>query len=449
VKRGTGAAGAALLLGWAAARSWMFLPARHGFGSEARYGDMGEYLRVSRESVLSPSFYTDGKPFGYPLVLKLLGRHQELVLGTQFALSLLAWAALAIVAARCAGRRLQPLAFVAVLAFSLSWQVTQWDTLLGAESFSLSLFALLVAVLLLSLERLTFARGAGAAVVALAFTSLRDTNAVLAAFLLAGLGLFWFVRRRSLRPLALVAVGVACVALVASTTGQKRWQILVADQIGKRVEATPQQLAYFEAHGMPNQPGLSHLIYADTRRPLPNQVFLHDPRLKRFMRWFVPHARSTYYGFLLTHPGTAIVQPVKLFPRMLGSGGLTTYRNVRFRPLPEPFDSLVYPSSGNAVMRWELCLLGLLAIGTLVRAARARWLAPFLLVVLTLPLAIVVWDGEASEVARHSLLTQVSARLGVLLGCLLVLPELVPLGIRALSARVPRHVDRPVEAGQR
>lgn len=432
-----------LLLGlWSLARLWMFWPARHGFSAEARFGDMGEYLRISRLPLTSWQFYTEGKPFGYPLVLKLFGRHQELILGAQLGASLVAWAILAFVLARRVRPRWRFVAFVAVLGFSLSWQVAQWDTLLGTESFSLSLFALLVALLLLCFDEPTWARVAAMVPVALAFTALRDTNAVISAFALGGVGLFWFVRERSLRTVALIVCAVACVVLVASTTGEKRWQILVADQIGKRVESDPQQLAYFEAHGMPNQPKLSHLIFVDTRHTLPNQTFLDDPRLATFMAWFVPNARHTYYGYLLSHLGTAIVQPTKLLPRMLGDGGLTTYRNASFRPLPEPIDSFVYPSSGDSVLRWDACLLGLYAIGGLLGLVRRRWLAPLVLVGLTLPLAIVVWDGEASEVARHSLLTGVAARLALLTGAFLVVPELLAAAKRAVTASRSRSPAR-------
>jgi hypothetical protein len=59
----------------------------------------------------------------------------------------------------------------------------------------------------------------------------------------------------------------------------------------------------------------------------------------------------------------------------------------------------------------------LAAAGWLAWRGRARpvWLVPAVAVLIQLPHAAIVWNGDASEIARHALLVSVMTRLGLLM----------------------------------
>lgn len=415
---------AAVALLYAGVRLWMFWPARAGVGSPY-WWDAGEYLRVSHVSLLSTQFYTEHKPFGYPLVLKLFGRDLGAVVWMQLAVSVASWLFLASVAARRAKGRVASYGLVAtVLAFSCTWPVAQWDGTLLTESLSISAFAILIGVAYLAIAKPTAPIVASLLATALAFSSLRDANGAIAAvvvFLVAVASL----GRRNVRTTAYLVAGAAsCVLLVTLTTAPSRWQVLVADQIDKRVMLDPGALAYFRAHGMPTRANLSTVLYQNTRTPTvpfnPMASMRRDPRLTAFLPWFMQHGDATYRSYLIDHPGASLGVPTRRFPLILGDAGLSHYGPPGFRAPPRVLEHLFYPSSGSHLVLLELCIAALAALGLSRRISSRAWTLPLGLMLGALPLAILVWDGEPSEVPRHALLVGIGSRLALWFGCWLI-----------------------------
>lgn len=402
------------LAGYALVRVYVFWPGRSGVGAD-RYGDAGEYLRISHVPFLSTQFFTDHKPFGYPLFLKLLGGAAPTVAWAQLAISIVAWSVLAVLLAR---RAPSPVAraglFVSVLAFSTASPVAQWDPLMLTESLSLSLLALLVAALVCVVARPAPANVTLLVTGAVLFAGLRDTNGLLACALLV-VAAACSMRTSRTGAAVLVAVAVAAIALPTLTAAPRRWVILVGDQIGKRVVHQPEALHYFRTHGMPLPRGLSQMIFRDTRHPHPAATFERDPRLATFMPWFLAHGQQTFKAYLLSHPGASVAQPAAKLPLLLSADGLSTYRAPGFSA-PEAS----YLPSGRWLLALGAALAGLGLIGVLRGVAQRTWAAPFALLATSVPLAIVTWDGEPSEIPRHELVAAVDARLGLLAGVWLV-----------------------------
>ena len=428
-----GAAVAAVFAAGAALRVWQFWPARHGLGA-GRYGDAAEYARIARLPVLSVRFFTEHKPFGYPLFLAALGRDQSAVVWAQLALSVACWSFLAWVVARRVPRPAAPLAAASILLLSCAWPVAQWDTLVLTESLTLSLLATLVALGVLCLERPSGRRLAAVAAAAVALTSLRDASGAAAALLCLVLAAALAARRRRLAAVAALTA-VACVALVVTTSSVRRWEILVADQVGKGAAANPAELAYFRAHGMPAVPHLARIVFADTRSPLPAHTFLTDPRLERLVPWFLAHGRSTYEGWLLTHPSASLATPLERLPTLLGDTGLATYRAPGFRALTGSAGALAYPGEGGHMLELLLVVAGLASIALLRGAAGRELVLPLATAALAVPLAVLIWDGEPSEVARHMLLAGVAARTGALVAGWLAVAALYRRRTASAAAR--------------
>jgi hypothetical protein len=413
-----------LALLYAGVRLWMFWPARAGVGSP-HWWDAGEYLRVSHLSLLSTRFYTEHKPFGYPLVLKIFGQNQGAVVWMQLAVSVASWLFLAAVAARCVKGRNASYGVVAtILAFSCTWPVAQWDALLLTESPSISMLAILLGLACLTIARPT-ARLIGSLVLAaLVFSSLRDANGAIAAVVVLLVAIA-SLKPRGLRTTAyLVAGAAACVLLVTVTTAPSRWEVLIADQIDKRVMLDPTALAYFRAHGMPTRPDLSSVLYENTRTPTvsfnPAVSFRRDPRLRAFLPWFLQHGNATYRSYLIDHPAASLGVPTRRFPLILSDAALAHYRAPGFRTPPNVLEHFFYPSNGKHLILIELCLGALAALGLSRRVFRREWMLPLGLMLSALPLAILVWDGEPSEVPRHALLVGLGSRLALWFGCWLI-----------------------------
>ena len=418
------AAVGSLVLLYGAIRLWLFWPARAGVGSPY-WWDAGEYLRVSHLSLLSTQFYTEHKPFGYPLVLKIFGQNLGAVVWMQLAVSVASWLFLAAVAARCAKGRVASYGLVAtVLAFSCTWPIAQWDALLLTESPSISIFAILLGLAYLSIAKPTAPIIASLVATALVFSSLRDANGAIAAVVVLLVAVASLNPRRLRTTAYLVAGAAACVLLVTVTTAPSRWEVLIADQIDKRVMLDPTALAYFRAHGMPTRPDLSAVLYENTRTPTvpfdPGVSLRRDPRLREFLPWFLQHGNATYRSYLIDNPAASLGVPTRRFPLILSDAALAHYRAPGFRTPPNVLEHFFYPSSGKHLILIELCLGALAALGLSRRVFRRGWILPVGLMLSALPLAILVWDGEPSEVPRHALLVGISSRLALWFGCWLI-----------------------------
>jgi hypothetical protein len=214
------------------------------------------------------------------------------------------------------------------------------------------------------------------------------------------------------------------VLLVTVTSSPSRWQVLIADQIDKRVMLDPTALAYFRAHGMPAHRDLSAVLYDNTRSPtVPFNAaasLLRDPRLGYFRPWFLQHGNATYTSYLIDNPAASIGIPTRRFPLILSDAALGSYRAPGFRTPPNIIEHLFYPSSGSDMIMLELCLGALAAVGLSRRMFTRESTLPLGLMLSALPLAIFIWDGEPSEVPRHALLVGVGSRLGFWLGCWLI-----------------------------
>jgi hypothetical protein len=375
--------------------------------------------------LLSTQFFTEHKPFGYPLVLKIFGQNLGAVVWMQLAVSVASWLFLAAVAARCAKGRIASYGVVAtVLAFSCTWPIAQWDALLLTESQSISLFAILIGLAYLSITKPTAPIIVSLVGTALVFSSLRDANGAIAAVVVLLVAVASLKPRR-LRTTAYLVAGVACcVLLVTVTAAPGRWEILIADQIDKRVMLDPTALAYFRAHGMPTRPDLSAVLYENTRTPTvpfnPAVSLRRDPRLRGFLPWFLKHGNATYRSYLIDNPAASLGVPTRRFPLILSDAALAHYRAPGFRTPPNVLEHFFYPSNGKHLILIELCLGALAALGFSRRIFTRQWVLPLGLMLSALPLAILVWDGEPSEVPRHALLVGISSRLALWFGCWLI-----------------------------
>jgi hypothetical protein len=410
-----------------------------------RLTDTASYEQVASLPLWRWRFYTGQRGFTLPLLYKLFAGGEARTVA-QLVISILAWLVLAGTVARCVRHSVvRPVAFAAVLIFSLTTEVILWDTLELSESLTFSLTALLVAAWLAVVRRPTWTRVVLVLVVALLWSFARDTNAYI--LLLVGVIAALTLLDRSWRTRK-AALAVGCVAIGLATVGSAnaghRWVQPLRDVVVHRVLTHPALRSYFVAHGL------------DARTN-----WTDGP-------WFHHRARGVYVGYLLRHPGYLLAAPLSGRQEALYSTpdnadslldpSTKSYDNDashRFLPLPRVLERVAFPR-GVAL----LCLLVALVVAAAAvlawrGLAEAVWLVPGVILLSTYPHLLVVWHLSGVEVDRHALEAALLLRLALLLLVLLCLDVLVsprrgsarPLGglpgrRHAAAQVVPERDDR-------
>ncbi len=242
-------------------------------------------------------------------------------------IGVLAWGLLAFTVGRAVGGRWRAvLASWAVLAFATAPLVAQWDWSALSESPSLSALAVLCAVGFLLVRRFTWLRLAALGVTALAYVLLRDADiwAVAAVgVVLVATGAFGCLQgigfspegwRATLRanlsrvrqPLLVGATLVVVAAFGGVAAGVAQRDVMNMDNVFYvRVFPSPDMVAWFAAHGMPEARQIDALAAATSASPGVAKLVAPDwaaATWKPLDLWMAQRAQTTYGIFLFTHP---------------------------------------------------------------------------------------------------------------------------------------------------
>jgi hypothetical protein len=405
---------------YVALRIWSFAGVA---GHSSTFPDTGGYLQTEHLSLTSLGFWTWYKPWGTPLLWKLVpGAESTTVPIAQWLLSVATWLIVAVTVYRTLERREVRIAgYTVVLAFSLVPAIAVWDGALLSESLALSLGALTVAAMLLVVRRPTWTTAAILLAVTVWLAGTRTTNGYLAPFLLVPVALVVAGRNRNVA--ILVAGGALAVAgLTYATANVRQWQVPLAEIVGLRVLHDPDELRYFAARGMPVYGGLEQDLLA-ARSPLDR--FERAPSLQPFLPWFNSRARGTYTGYLLNNLGSTLGDPIRNLRGMVSPSSSTAdlqalpvrfYAASGYRDgLPSPFRRLFYVSSAPLILAWTVAALVAAAGLGLSGLWRRTWWVSIVVIASTLPHAIIVWTGDDTSLGRHALLLAVYLRLGLIL----------------------------------
>jgi hypothetical protein len=398
-------------------------------GHASSFTDTPEYKAVARLPLFSLDFWTWLKPWGTPLLWKLLpGATDVSAPIAQWLISVAGWLILAFVLFAVLEHRPVKLAgFALILAFSLVPAVAAvWDGALLSESLSLSLSALLLAALLLLVRSPDRKWVAAALLLAFLLAGTRAPNGYLAPFLLIPVALV--VHRSRRIAIALAAGSLAIAAMTYATTNARQWQVALAEIVAGRVLHKPSEQAYFVARGMPFRPTLEKELWAN-RYP-PYSKFETAPTLAWFLPWFNQEARAVYRDYLLSHPADAIIDPIRDLPLMVSPSmstndlqglPLSVYPARGYRSsLPDLVARILYPTSAKLLLIWGTLSVAVMAALVAMRLGRAIWAIPLLGLVSCVPNAIILWDGADTSIGRHALLLAVVFRLSLVMTVLFV-----------------------------
>jgi hypothetical protein len=397
------------------------------------YADTTSYLEVASKSLLSLDFWAGARAWTLPLLYKVAPDGTSGQAWAQFVVSVVCWSLLAAAVARC----LRPgvyryLAFAVVLLFSVALPVIQWDRILISESVSISLTA---AVLAGWLELVRAPRPAvvvGLLARSVLWVFARDSNGIVALCIVPLVVVWALWRPRPLgRAWALGLAGglAATFALSLLATGTQAAQLRRTERpilhvIGRRVLADPAQTRWFRDHGMPKPPPRV-VRYRRSLAGIVEGTIPSDPPTDRFLDWARRHGRGVLARYLAAHPWQTVRQTFSHRRRLLSGVTVGYLSPNQPRVLPGWLDRRIYPRRLRTIYLWFLVVgVGTLAIWRW-RGASPAWLVPAGALLLQIPHAIVVYQGDTLEIPRHAIEFAVSVRLSLLLLALLAIGQAV------------------------
>lgn len=415
-----------------------------------------DFVRVSHASIFSSGFWASTRAPVLPLLLRVVGTDVGTVAIAHAVIAALCWGALALAAATWMRTPVGRAAtFVAVLVLSATFQVDVWHGVVLAESLSLSLTALLLAVVLMAAPKWSWPLVGVVAVVGALFVFVRDTNALLGVIAVGALVVGVVVGRVPRRSLVAAALLLAAsLGAMASSSAGDRWLQGLHHTVRDRVLATASGTEWFESRGMPD----ADLVRGpDGDDYAPGNTFWHDPRFAAYRSWLRAHGRAALATYAAAHPSFLWRPP---FASLSAIGGPTpSVRGYRAytktgAPLGSTMNAWVWPESGGGVV--VITLIGV-AIG--VAVAIVGWREPRSRTSLVLALlalgcvacgyatALFAANLDTAETPRHVIEQIALARIGLVLSMAVGLDVAVDVISERGSSRSTDSVSDLVDPG--
>lgn len=424
----------------------------HQFSSSrytSLWSDSRDYVDMAALGPMSREFWTGGKklyprPPVYPLFIRSLNIDLTPLLSllhrlkrwsylssnivnrvalAQFLLSIGCWSFLAIALFFTAGSRLTGLiAATSVMLLSQFPDIVNAYRAIMNESLSFSLFV-----------------GAGAA--AVFFIAHRESRWIVVGTIFAALyGLtrdagayevlfagtlilaltFFYSRRENIGSRTTVHLIVASAFLIASFVFSdvtanigKRWLSPFYNVMSERVLVNHKETVWFAEHGMPVNASLMNCAGRKmSNGDIKTLAYNPDPGLFAFRKWARAKGKQVYEEWLLTHLPLTVFRPLEAFPLIL------SYHIGQIQPIG--FHSVILAPWNFGTPEFIVLLLFLgVSVFTTMRsgspAARRKVCLSTALLLLTVPLFVIIWQGDTNAIARHLSDAGIQFKVGLIL----------------------------------
>lgn len=381
----------------------------------------------------SPSVSSGRLPL-VPLVYLILRYNVRAISVVQALLGGVCWSVLLWELSYVRERALRLIVMGAATWLACSTYVVGWYTAILSESISVSLLALLVA-LVARWQRTGWGVWGIAVVVSLsAWTRSTSAYVVLA---IGAVGIVYGVfRSRSMLAQSSLAAVMGLAATVVSGRGVL-WQQPFLHSMSERILLDPGLTAWFVHHGMPLSESLRRLAGPYTVRT--DAAYRQSPALAAFRHWMDRSGKADYAWFLLTHP-LWILEGAFGRHEELGTTLMNYYATSVRRPwLPSGIRDLLLNHRQDSLLVVGLADIVALAYAGIRRSwTRTTWIW-IALIGVGLAMLALDWAGDSWEVGRHSVEgTILTALAGLLLLCSGHIPVPSRSGQPALLSRHPR-----------
>jgi len=311
--------------------------------------------------------------------------------------SIAGWCMLAWMAARWLfNPALKIVAASVILVFGFTPQIAEWDSVLGAESLSMSLFAIMFALLLEIGYRLAGREEQPLDAINLLLVSVwilvftlwvfvRDVHLYAIPLILA-LSLPFLFSRKIRKQTHILPAGLILILILFlgnySSRESTRWQTSLDNNFTGFIFPYPARVEYFSALGLPES------------RSGPN-----------YDAWLKEHGLRAYGGFIATHPGFVVTTLLEQSEYFKSSFFQPYYKlaDAQFRQILLTIGEIVHPET-NAIYLIDVLIL----LSLCLRAARQReryatvraWLAVWMFGYSSLSL-VFSFFGDTNGVHRH------------------------------------------------
>jgi hypothetical protein len=378
------------------------------------FGDTPDYFLIASQPLFSSSFWLSSKPPVIPLFFKLLHNDPERIMAAQIWISILSWSCLAFMAALVVRLFLiKLLAFLVILGFSLDQHIIMWDALVLSDSLALSLLALFLASGLWLLAEWKWYKVIVLACVAVLLAFVRDTYAywlLLMGMILLAVVFFTHQRQRVLL-ISGIFVSLFLVSNALASAGY-HWYSAFLMTVGLRILPNPEYVAYFEQRGMPVNAALMERSGKSMQSD--EAAMLYDARLDEFRRWTKEYGHGEYIRFLWFYKADVLQAPLRNAEIMF-SPNLYYYTATGYRPILSSarLNELLYPTRFGVLTFLCANLVAAALVIPAFQYRQALWIVPLVLVLLSYPQAVLIWNADANDLPRHSLYHNVELRLGL------------------------------------
>ena len=414
------------------------------------FPDTGSYVSIAKYSLFD--LYTAGRPFTYPLFLRLFSTTNYDVVAFQVLFSVISWIFLAFVVSKLyKNYAIKFTIYITILLLSLSVTITQWDTMILSESISFSLFAIFLGLNILLItsklnKKILFPL---IVIVGILFSFTRDSNSyvVLQASIVyltsyIVLSVFKYVKDINTTKQHLSYVILAFIFLITYYIQGRLIELShrtlfgLNNIFGIRILTNNKSIEYFVTKwDMPLNKDILQCAghYAsDKHCTYENQSV--------FRNWVADKGFEAYRSFLTSHLAEVISIYASLIPKSLNYTPKYT-QDVLFNSIYFSIPQQIFYAN-----LWDTLFLAFLAILVIIilffvmrpyfiNSYLTRYLIIISLFFVSLGQVFIGYFGDSMEVARHSILASISFKLAFIILVFIIL-EFVILNYLNLFAYI-------------
>jgi hypothetical protein len=311
---------------------------------------------------------------------------------------MIGWSLLAVVLAnRLTGFYSKILAMVLIPAFGFTPPVADWDSILGSESLTFSLFAIALACLIefsfliVATERSffrTWILPVSTTLVLVLWIFTRDVNIyMLLVLLILAIPLFTIQMLREQKQLILTILVLAVITVVGmqSAVVSGRWMTPLTDVYNDLILPYPAREAFMRELGMP------------------------DPASPSYAGWFREKATGAYGRFLISHPGYVAATLIPELEPLFSDNSQPYFLNEKsaLRDSLLIAGNILHPTTYLILILDILLLIGILVSAVKTEGQREytwAWLGSWLFISAIITLFI-SYFADSIGVTRHTLLS--------------------------------------------
>jgi len=303
-------------------------------------------------------------------------------------------------------RIIKYLTIICVYALMSWWNIMGWTIMLLSESLSISLLFCWLASFLLFMKKKSLLSMYIHLVLTFFFAFTRDPwPYIIVIFYILSTLMFFITDKRLLKKNILFLTFSILLLYVEHLTAEKgfHYKNPLTNNIVLRILPDSEYTSWFENHGMPNTEQLKRDAVGaddDNNRNVLYKIY-KDSSYKEFFSWVREKGERTYIQFMLIHP----TYPFLINENKRQLKKIFSY-NLSYAGFPRGYSRLV-ENIFPVFSWWAILILDIILLIFFIKFKRQIFLFPFLISLVFALHILVSYNGDAIEVDRHLITTNI------------------------------------------